>query len=58
MGARELAADLGDLGRAFPLREHDFREADSAEAVEVERVVGGLHGGDDIRPEGRDRFTF
>jgi hypothetical protein len=47
--AGELAADLGDLDGAFSLCEHDFGETDAAEAVEVERVVGSLHGGDDIR---------
>jgi hypothetical protein len=49
VSARELAADLGDLDRTFPLCEHDFREADASEPIEVERVVGGLHGGDDTR---------
>ncbi len=49
MRARELPADLGDLRGAFSLCEHDFREADAAEAVEVERVIRRLHGGDDIR---------
>ena len=49
MRARELAADFRDLRGALSLCEHDFREADAPEAVEVERVVGRLHGGDDIR---------
>lgn len=50
MGARELTADLDDLGGAFPLSEHDFRETDAAEPVEVERVVGRLHAADHTGP--------
>jgi len=43
VGARELPADLRDLGGALALSEDDLREADAALAVEVEGVVGPAH---------------
>ena len=43
VGPRELAADLADLLDALALGEHDFRETDAAQPVEVERVVGSAH---------------
>lgn len=49
MGPRELAADLGDLSRRFASREDDLGEADAAQTVKIERVVGALHAGDSIR---------
>ena len=55
MGARELAADFGDLRGAFPLCEHDFREADASEPIEVERVVGWLHAADHTGTEAGSR---
>ena len=45
VGARELAADLGDLGGRLAFCENDFREPDAAQTIEVERVVGSLHCG-------------
>jgi hypothetical protein len=44
VSAGELPADLADLRRRLALGEHDLREADAAEAVEVEGVVGGHRG--------------
>jgi len=43
VGARELAADLGDLVGSLPLSENDFREPDAAQTIEVEGVIGGRH---------------
>ncbi len=40
---RELPADRDDLVRELPGREHDFRKAEPALAIEVEREFGGRH---------------
>ena len=47
---RELPADLRDLDRRFPLAQHDFRESDAPQAIEVQRVVGRLHARDCMLP--------
>ena len=39
MGARELAADFGDLRGGLAFCENDFREPDAAQAIEVECVI-------------------
>jgi hypothetical protein len=44
IAASSAQADLADLRRRLALGEHDLREADAAEAVEVEGVVGGHRG--------------
>ena len=39
VGARELAADFGDLRGGLAFCENDFREPDAAQAIEVECVI-------------------
>ena len=43
VGAGELPADLRDLLGGLALRQHDLRETDAAQAVEIERVVRTEH---------------
>jgi hypothetical protein len=43
VGARQLPADLGDLGRRLSLRENDFGKSDTAQTVEIQRVIRGGH---------------